>query len=86
MKNCVSVVSKRSREVKGMEGIAISESIEVSVENVGDVWRASSSEEEGFDGNARMGGVDSKGQGSEDEMALAPPVLLKTKMNLGWKT
>jgi len=32
-----------------------------------------------------MVGVDSKGNGSEDEMVPAPPVPLKTKMNLGWK-
>jgi lipid A disaccharide synthetase len=36
MKNSVSVVSKRNREVKGMEGIAISETVEVSVEQAGD--------------------------------------------------
>jgi hypothetical protein len=84
MKNSVSVVSKRNREVKGMEGIAISETVEVSVEHVGDGWRESTSEEE-FDGPTRMAGVDSKGNTSEDEMVLAPQVPLKTKMNLGWK-
>jgi hypothetical protein len=70
--------------VRGMEGIKISETVEVSIEHVEDGWRESTSEEE-FDGPTTMVGVDSKGNGSEDEMVLAPPVPLKTKMNLGWK-